>query len=69
MKNTAALFTNRIEAMAGRVMLALYKAFSSVFIKQDSFTPPFPPAQDREIMMVKRIGRVYNITAQQHLAS
>ena len=69
MKNTAAILKNRIEAMAGRVMLALYKAYSSVFIKQEGFTPHFPPVQEREIILVKRISQVYSISAKQYIAS
>jgi hypothetical protein len=69
MKKSATLIKNRIQAMIGRAILAMYRTYSSVFIKKEGFTHYSPPVQEREIILVKRINRVYSITAQQYIAS
>lgn len=69
MKNSTAFIQHRMAAIAGRLILTVYKAWSALFINQEDFTPPYQPVRRQEIILIKKTGKVYSKIAQQYSLS
>ncbi len=55
---------NGIEAIAGRSILVVYRTWSALFIRKESFPPPYPPVRKQEIILIKRVNHTYSIADQ-----
>jgi hypothetical protein len=69
MKISATLIQHRMAAITGRLILKVYKVYSSLFIKQEDFTPPYQPMRQQEIILIKKTGKVYSKRAEQYSLS
>jgi ATP-dependent protease Clp ATPase subunit len=63
MKNTITLLQQQIAAKTGKLILAVYNFYASVFIRKDDFEVPNPPVQQREIVLVRKTGQGYSVLA------
>lgn len=68
MKNSVVLIQQRMAAICGKLILTLYSAYSSLFIKKEGFTPPYQPISQQEIL-IRKTGKVYNKVAKQYSIS
>jgi hypothetical protein len=69
MKNSVVLIQQRMAAICGKLILTLYSAYSSLFIKKEGFTPPYQPISQQEIILIRKTGKVYNKVAKQYSIS
>jgi hypothetical protein len=69
MKKSTTLIQHRIAAITGRLILTIYKVWSSLFINKEDFTPPYQPVRQQEIILIRKTGKVYNKVAQQYSLS
>lgn len=64
MEKLVRIFKNRIEAIAGRSILVVYRTYAALFIKKEDFTPPHTPIRRQEIILIKRVNHSYRIAGQ-----
>lgn len=67
MKKSDRLVQNGIQAIAGRFILVVYRAYSALFIKKEDFAPPYTPARRQEIIFVKRVNNTYSIASRKYI--
>jgi hypothetical protein len=63
MKKTIAFFQQQMAAGTGKLILSMYNFYASLFIRKDDFVPPYPPVQQREIILVRKTGQGYRAVA------
>lgn len=64
MEKLLRIIKNRIEAIAGRSILVVYRTYAALFIKKEDFTPPHTPIRRQEIILIKRVNHTYSIAGQ-----
>lgn len=63
MKKTTCLFRQQIAAHTGKLILALYNLYTSLFVKKDDLELPHPPVQQREIILIRKTHQGYRAMA------
>lgn len=63
MKKIIAFFQQQIAAKTGKLILSAYNFYASLFIRKDDFVLPYPPVQQREIILIRKTGQGYRVVA------
>ena len=63
MKKTITFFQQHLAAKTGKLILSIYNFYATVFIRKDDFVLPYPPVQQREIILLRKTGEGYRAVA------